>query len=660
MSLFFDRLKLGGKILTPLLGVAVLFGGVVGLGAWRLHSVSAEYADLTEKADRALAQSIRANRFALLLGYDTHVIIDLDSDNPVSQEAQKSFASVDKVVDAAYDEAAKLLPHHADKFNYFRKRVHEISAAALPAQAIAKSIPGVDSGTKLTQQELAELARAVKLITPVDKQLQDLSTEMRAFNETLMDETKAKSEELAHTAEQSIIIMIVAGLVALLGGVTISSFLSRNAIVKPIIALADEMRRVANNDLDIEIHGAERIDEIGLMAKALQTFKDNALAWQATDARNAEAKRKSDEERKQAEQAAIAAEREMVARSVGAGLAKLAAKDLTYRMNDDLPEAYRQLCADFNAAISQLGEALTDVAGGAEAIGSATREVASAADDLSRRTEQQAATLEETSAALKEITTTVKRASEGAKEARDIVTITRGDADKSSQVVGQAVEAMGRIEKSSQDIGQIIGVIDEIAFQTNLLALNAGVEAARAGEAGKGFAVVASEVRGLAQRSAEAAKEIKSLISASNTQVGQGVELVVETGKALERIAGRVVEINKLVAEIADGAAEQFTSIEQIHMAVSQMDQDTQKNAAMVEETTAASHSLRQEAESLVDAVGDFQLSGGAGRGRKSAPAHAPAHAPRPAMKQVSSGGGAAVRKPAARPQAEHDSWEEF
>jgi methyl-accepting chemotaxis protein len=653
MSMFFDRLKLSGKILTPMLGVAMLFGAVVGLGAWRLHSISSGYATLSEEGERGVAQSIRANRFASQIGYDTHVILDLDTENPVSVEAQKSFATIETKVNEAYGEAAKLLPQHAEKFADFRKRIHEIYESAKSAQDVAKAVPGVDAGAKLTPYELGELARAVKMVTPVDGQLQKLAVEMREFNESLMAESKAASEALAQSARQSILIMIGAGVVALFGGVIISSLLARANIVKPILHLADQMERIAHNDIDIEVHGVQRVDEIGAMAKALQTFKDNALAWKAMDAKNEEAKRRAEEERQRAEDAAIAQERAMVADCFGAGLAKLAAKDLTYRINDDLPEAYGKLRDDFNAAISQLAEALSDVVSGSEAIGSATKEVAGAADDLSRRTEQQAATLEETSAALKEITTTVKRAAEGAREARDIVDVTRGDAEKSSAVVGQAVAAMGRIEKSAQDIGQIIGVIDEIAFQTNLLALNAGVEAARAGEAGKGFAVVASEVRGLAQRSAEAAKEIKGLIANSNSEVGQGVGLVVETGKALERIATRVVDINKLVAEIADGAAEQFTSIEQIHTAVSQMDQDTQKNAAMVEETTAASHSLRQEAESLVACVGDFQL----GRGiQKTGSSRAPA--PRAEMRHVSMGGGAAVRK--ARPQSHEDSWEEF
>jgi methyl-accepting chemotaxis protein len=324
-----------------------------------------------------------------------------------------------------------------------------------------------------------------------------------------------------------------------------------------------------------------------------------------------------DGHRKKAEEAgqeAIRQERALVANSIGVGLTNLAAKDLTYRMSSDIPEAYRKLQTDFNAAIEQLEGAIQGVTESASAIHSGTQEISAASDDLSKRTEQQAASLEETAAALDEITATVKKSAEGATHAREVVIATDEDAKKSAVVVRQAVTAMDAIAKSSQEIGQIIGVIDEIAFQTNLLALNAGVEAARAGDAGRGFAVVASEVRALAQRSAEAAKQIKALILSSTTQVDTGVKLVAETGKSLERIVTQVAEINVVVGEIAAGAKEQATGLEQVNIAINQMDQVTQQNATMVEEATAASHSLSQETDQLSGLVGQFQV----GRTNKS------------------------------------------
>jgi len=295
-------------------------------------------------------------------------------------------------------------------------------------------------------------------------------------------------------------------------------------------------------------------------------------------------------------------------RRLGDGLKTLAAGDLTIALDDGFTASYAQIRQDFNEAVDKLKATLLAVVSSAGAIETGTREISTAADDLARRTEQQAASLEETAAALTEITATVKKSASGASHARQVVASADEDAKKSAVVVREAVEAMDAIAKSSAQIGQIIGVIDEIAFQTNLLALNAGVEAARAGDAGKGFAVVASEVRALAQRSAEAAKEIKGLISKSSVQVGHGVELVAETGKALERIMAQVSEINTVVSDIAAGAHEQSTGLEQVNTAINQMDLVTQQNASMVEESTAASHSLSQETTQLADLIGRFQV----------------------------------------------------
>ncbi|MBI1868405.1 MAG: hypothetical protein HYS06_08955 [Methylocystis sp.] len=343
--------------------------------------------------------------------------------------------------------------------------------------------------------------------------------------------------------------------------------------------------------------------------------------------------------------------------SLGQGLKSLAEGKLMFRLAD-FPEAYRRLEQDFNAAADQLERALADIIGGAHTIGAATRQIAAAADDLSHRTERQAANIEETVASIKEITTTVGKTAQGARHASEAMSMARSDAEKSGEVVHKAIEAMSRIEKSSQNIGQIISVIDEIAFQTNLLALNAGVEAARAGEAGRGFAVVASEVRSLAQRSAEAAKEIKKLISISTSEVDEGVSLVMETGKALERIVAQVAQINQLIREMASGVTEQSTALQQINVAVGQMDQDTQKNAAMVEETTAATHRLRRESEDLVHSVQDFTID--KANVRRQAGSQATTKLPtRAALKSVAGAGdGAAVRTNA--PEAKEESWEEF
>jgi len=346
---------------------------------------------------------------------------------------------------------------------------------------------------------------------------------------------------------------------------------------------------------------------------------------------------------------------------LAASLKQLSAGDLTTRVDDQMSgEAHRRICEDYNSAVDTLRKTLTQVVEAVRGLRGGSDEISSASDDLSRRTEQQAASLEETAAALDEITATVRRSADGARQASTAAAGARAEAERSGEVVRDAMAAMDAIQKSSTQIGDIIGVIDEIAFQTNLLALNAGVEAARAGESGRGFAVVASEVRSLAQRSAEAAKEIKTLISTSTGQVNTGVKLVDEAGAALSAIGLRVAEMDALVSEIAASAQEQATGLHQVNTAVNQMDQVTQQNAAMVEETTAAAANLKAEAGQLAALAARFQTGA-------DAEAHAPVvHTlrPKPGMPAPlardrsrivafagGGGGGGAVRA---------DGWEEF
>ena len=386
-------------------------------------------------------------------------------------------------------------------------------------------------------------------------------------------------------------------------------FVSRR-ITGPLGSLQGCMRRLAAGDLEAEVAGAARRDEVGDMARAVEVFKQNGLERRRLEAETATSRAAAEAERERAavERAKAAEEQAEVVRRLGDGLKTLAAGDLTIALDDGFTAAYAQIRQDFNAAVDQLKATLLAVVSSAGTIETGTREISTAADDLARRTEQQAASLEETAAALTEITATVKKSAEGASHARQVVASADADAKRSAGVVSEAVAAMDAIAQSSSQIGQIISVIDEIAFQTNLLALNAGVEAARAGDAGKGFAVVASEVRALAQRSAEAAKEIKGLISTSSAQVGRGVELVAETGKALQRIMTQVSELNSVIVDIAAGAHEQSTGLEQVNAAIGQMDLVTQQNASMVEESTAASHSLSKETNQLADLVGRFQV----------------------------------------------------
>jgi methyl-accepting chemotaxis protein len=461
------------------------------------------------------------------------------------------------------------------------------------------------------------------------------------FGHALADEYQQLSAETASEAKDSanFIITLAAGigLVSLLVGLTLAFLISRS-IKQPIFNLTYAMSALAKGDLKVSVQNTTENNEIGEMARSVMVFKDNAVerARLEAEATAARAAAEAERERVAAERAKAAEEQAEAVRRLGEGLKDLAAGDLTVRLSDGFTDQYAQIKNDFNEAIDKLKQTMLSVVSSSSVIHSGTQEISAASDDLARRTEQQAASLEETAAALEEITTTVKKSAEGAAHARQVVGSADEDAKKSAVVMREAVAAMDAIAKSAQQISQIIGVIDEIAFQTNLLALNAGVEAARAGDAGRGFAVVASEVRALAQRSAEAAKEIKGLISASTTQVDHGVKLVAETGKSLERIMAQVTEINSVVTTIAAGAQEQSTGLQQINIAINQMDQTTQKNASMVEESTAASHSLSQETNQLSGLIGQFQVgSAGAdaalrGQLQKAAP-HAfrqPAKAP--------------------------------
>ncbi len=323
----------------------------------------------------------------------------------------------------------------------------------------------------------------------------------------------------------------------------------------------------------------------------------------ATDVTQIEEERaRSEAERRQADE-----EQGAVVSALADSLRRLAEGDLTADIQARFEGRYQRIKDDFNSAIASLRQAMGAIVVATGGLQAGSDEIAAASDDLSRRTEQQAASLEETAAALDQLTATVRRSAEGAKEASTAASGARQDAARSGDVVREAVAAMGEIEQSSGQITQIIGVIDEIAFQTNLLALNAGVEAARAGDAGRGFAVVAQEVRALAQRSAEAAKEIKTLIANSTAQVSRGVQLVGDTGQALIGIVGKVSQIDTLISEIAQSSQEQATGLNQVNSAVNQMDQVTQQNAAMVEEATAAATNLRSEAGELARLVARFE-----------------------------------------------------
>ncbi|TCD11931.1 methyl-accepting chemotaxis protein [Oricola cellulosilytica] len=401
----------------------------------------------------------------------------------------------------------------------------------------------------------------------------------------------------------------IASLLVLVASVIGMALLSRS-ILRPIPQLTETAQRLADGDVELEVPHTEARNEIGGLARALEVFRENALAKAEIEREAEEARSMTESERQDRETSRREREERTNAAvtALGEGLRKLSAGDLAVQIDTPFMEGLDSLRTDFNASVEHLRKALSDVRDTSEAIEGGSAEMRSAIDELSRRTEQQAASLEETSAAIEEITATVTSAAERAREASSKVGATKTDTEASSQIVTDAVAAMGQIEKASSEIAKIIAVIDEIAFQTNLLALNAGVEAARAGEAGKGFAVVAQEVRELAQRSANAAKEIKELITKSTNEVSVGVELVNKTGEALRGISEKVIDVNENIQSIAKAASEQSTGLKEISVAITQLDEVTQRNAAMVEETNALTHRLGDDSTGLQTLVAKFSM----------------------------------------------------
>ena len=592
----FNRLKLATKILAPVVALSLLLILVLTASLW----LQGNAANINRQAADASAQAIEASEVRALSRAIQRDTLKLAMDDWTGD--RKSLE------DSINSRGRQLLT-----------RAHRLSQMVDPAntemtheflslqETVVKEIGGAKDAAMSDQiAEAKDLFR--KHVEPAEKAASRVTD---AFIEATENTARDLSTEARRTQSSGQFFMLIVGIASLLTGVGASITIAFRGIILPLRRVMSAMALISTEDHDCSIDGLERNDEIGEIAKSVLAIRDAAVENARLEREAAERHAHAEEERahnQQMQRDAIEHERAVVADSIGAALSKLAAKDLTYRLPADVPDAYRKLQVDFNAAIAQLEEAMQSVTGSADAIQSGTQQVSVASDEMSRRTEQQAASLEETAAALDEITATVKRSAEGAKHAREVVVAADEDAKQSAVVVRQAVEAMDAIAKSAQQISQIIGVIDEIAFQTNLLALNAGVEAARAGEAGRGFAVVASEVRALAQRSAEAAKEIKGLISASTTQVGHGVNLVAETGKSLDRIMAQVSEINTVVTEIAAGAQEQATGLQQINTAINQMDQTTQQNASMAEESTAASHSLSQETDQLSGLIGQFQV----------------------------------------------------
>ena len=477
--------------------------------------------------------------------------------------------------------------------------VDEIGGVIRPA---IKSMDG-DAG-KLVDV----IAQRVSQYAAARQQLDQIWGQLTAFAQT---QKQSAGEERSQANSISVLATGLGILLSVVGGIALVLTLQR-----PIGQITAAMRRIAEGRLETAISGEQRHDEIGDIARALGIFKENALSKIRIEERSEEERAAGEQERRRndAEKRELDRQIDLAVSELAAGLERLAQGDISFTIETPFIGRLEQLRQDFNSSISRLQQTIRQVRGNVEMIQSNGNQMAASAEDLSKRTEQQAASLEQTAAAVDEITVTVRSSAERARDADAIVREAKRSADSSSVVVNNAIDAMGRIEDASRQIEQIIGVIDEIAFQTNLLALNAGIEAARAGEAGKGFAVVAMEVRELAQRSADAAPEIKSLINKSSQEVSSGSQFVQETGSVLTKISEQIVTISQHVEVIARASQDQASALQEVNASVNHMDQMTQQNAAMVEETTAASRELAVEADALHHLVQQFKVDAGGAR----------------------------------------------
>ncbi|MBD9374688.1 HAMP domain-containing protein [Rhizobium sp. ARZ01] len=576
--------------------VLALAGGASGAGLWESGRLSRNIEDVLHDA-QALRNQMQADMM-----HDA-----LRADALAALLAQDPSSGLD-----AQAVAADLAEHAA----VFREMIAANEALVVDPQAaavlkdldepLARYINGAEA---LVGAAASDRAAALAALPDFMEQFSVLEEAMEKAGDAIQavsTRTQADSEAISAITQPALKAVFVLSIVFALGLIVAMSRL----VTLPIRRMSADMQRLADGDTTIEVAGVGRRDEIGQMAAAVAVFRNAAIENRRLEKEAEAARQQAESERSrladEAEAAAQARLREATA-ELAVGLRRLAEGDLAFDLQTRLGADFEPLRHDLNSAVDKLGTALTTVTHTIGRVDKGASAIFDNMQELSQRTERQASTLEETAAALEQLTVNVSTSANRAAEARTVAIAANESAKSSGAVVADAVQAMGRIEESSNRISNIIGVIDEIAFQTNLLALNAGVEAARAGEAGRGFAVVAQEVRELAQRSATAAREIKDLIRNASAEVDNGVGLVSKTGEALQTIEEHIVTINAHMEAIATSSREQSSGLSEINTAIAQLDEVTQRNAAMAAEGNADSARLVEEAGELREAIGRFR-----------------------------------------------------
>ncbi len=589
-------MKIAPKLLTPVLALGGALTLVIVLALGMNSHVRTRHEAAT-RADRQMIEAAEVRALSRAIQRDTlNMIFDPDAD---------ARAEVEKKIEKR---AAELRTRAAALTELLEGDDAQAMKDFAPLQErVLTEISGV---LALAREGRSEEAYALfrEAVRPAERAASKLTDAFIDGHADKIEALTARTEKAERAATWS---LLAVGALTFPSALGFGVYVALHGVARPARRLADDVARIAGGAYDISVTGARRTDEIGEIARALEGFARQLAETDRLRTAHAAAEASSADERVrgEAERRALQEAQTAAVAALGAALSRLSDGDLTYRIEERFASDYEPLRQDFNTAAETLRRAMDEIAAAAHRIGAGAAEISNATDDLARRTEQQAASLEETAAAMAEITETVRRASDGARAAHEHVGGAERQAAAGGEVVARVVSAMDDIKTSSGEIAQILSVIDEIAFQTNLLALNAGVEAARAGEAGKGFAVVATEVRALAQRSAEAAREIRGLISQSGGSVASGVELAAGAGQALESIVAQVSAVTGVVAEIAGSAREQALTVEQVSRSIGEMDKTTQRNAAMVEESAAASRAMADDAAHLAQLIGRFQVA---------------------------------------------------
>jgi methyl-accepting chemotaxis protein len=685
---FFSNLKIGTRIIAILLLFAGGLVGVALIGLNGLHTYDDNVTEMQSMSDRAL-YALKAANAMNVTSAEARAIYSASDGTDVKALATSLIAATDRFekLIVPYEAAQP-----ADRRAAFAARKQLMLDFAKYHREVARIALDKDGPAA---REFGNQPQYAKLRTDLDKSL----------NEAIERNDKGIND-VTHKLDGFIItetyLLVGFSAAIIVGSLLLGFAISMLTISRPINRLAAGMKTLADGNTAVDVFGAGRKDEIGVMAKTVQVFKDSMIAREKAEADIAEQRRIAEEqrsaretrERKAIEEISELCDKasagdldnrlnetdkegflltisqrlngltgmlQQVTGEIATVTGSMAQGDLTNDIRGDYHGVFGRLKAGVNDMAAKLREIAGELNQSAAAVNEAAAEISTGSQDLAQRTESQAASIEETAASMHEITATVKQNADNAQAASQLAEVARGAADKGGAVMGNVVTAMSQIEGSAGKISDIVGLIDEIAFQTNLLALNASVEAARAGEAGKGFAVVAQEVRALAQRSADASREIKTLITASNGQVREGGKLVSQAGESLTEIVGAVKKVTDIVSEIASASREQATGLEQINTAVGSMDEMTQRNGALVEETSASAQALSGQASDLARLVSFFKI-GGATAPRHGQPAPVvplkTAVAPKPAMRTT------AQAKPAARstaqPQAANHDWQDF